>query len=117
MKTSNSCTEYLFSYGTLQQEGVQLATFGRKLDGEPSTLKGYRLLMVQITDQDVIAKSGSAKHPILSYTGNDEDEITGMVFKVSSDEISYADEYEVGDYKRIKVTLTSGVACWVYVAI
>ena len=25
--------EKLFSYGTLQQEGVQLATFGRKLEG------------------------------------------------------------------------------------
>jgi len=30
----------LFSYGTLQEERVQLSTFGRRLSGEPDALPG-----------------------------------------------------------------------------
>ncbi|WP_321161248.1 gamma-glutamylcyclotransferase family protein [Verminephrobacter eiseniae] len=37
-------TEYLFSYGTLRLEPVQIATFGRKLDGAPDRLPGHRLV-------------------------------------------------------------------------
>ena len=40
--------EHLFSYGTLQTEAVQLATFGRKLVGEPDTLLGYRQTMIAL---------------------------------------------------------------------
>src|SRR5689334_5312839 len=35
--------ELLFAYGTLQQEAVQLATFGRRLEGVEDALPGYRL--------------------------------------------------------------------------
>ena len=31
----------LFSYGTLQQQNVQLATFGRLLKGSPDSLVGF----------------------------------------------------------------------------
>src|SRR6218665_501282 len=37
-------TEYLFYYGTLRLEPVQIATFGRKLDGAPERLRGHRLV-------------------------------------------------------------------------
>lgn len=50
----------LFSYGTLRQSDVQLATFGRLLDGTPDTLVGYRLGKIEITDLDVIAKVANA---------------------------------------------------------
>ena len=40
----------LFSYGTLQQEGVQRAAFGRRLAGVSDTLVGYRQSMVAIED-------------------------------------------------------------------
>lgn len=36
-------TERLFSYGTLQQENVQIATFGRLLNGAPDALVGFKL--------------------------------------------------------------------------
>ena len=36
-------SEELFTYGTLQLEEVQLATFGRVLEGRPDALVGYRL--------------------------------------------------------------------------
>lgn len=56
MKTKT--TELLFSYGTLQQEEVQLATFGRKLEGKLDQLLGYVLSMLKIRDPHVLATSG-----------------------------------------------------------
>ena len=44
-----------FSYGTLQQEGVQIAQFGRMLTGRADALVGWRQEMVEITDPDVLA--------------------------------------------------------------
>ncbi len=107
--------EYLFSYGTLQQEAVQLATFNRKLSGTPETLTGYRLGQVEIKDEDVIEKSGLQYHPIISYTGNAQDIITGTAFSITHADLLAADAYEAEDYKRIEVTLASGRHAWVYI--
>jgi hypothetical protein len=40
----------LFSYGTLQDQAVQLATFGRELKGRADSLPGYKQNWVEITD-------------------------------------------------------------------
>ena len=42
--------EQLFTYGTLQLEEVQLETFGRRLEGRPDDLIGYRLVKITIED-------------------------------------------------------------------
>jgi len=110
-------TEKLFSYGTLRYDNVQLATFGRKLNGSPDALCGYRLEILQIQDPDVIATSGESNHPILMSTGKDIDKVEGIVFDVSLEELESADKYEVADYKRISVILYSGVSAWVYVSV
>ena len=109
-------SERLFSYGTLQQENVQLATFGRLLDGGADALVGFAQRTVVITDPDVIAKSGKTQHPIVVRTGEDADRVPGMVFAVTAAELAAADAYEVDDYARIVVTLASGMQAWVYVA-
>lgn len=108
--------ENLFSYGTLQLESVQLSTFHRLLDGRKDSIIGYSLSYIEIVDQEVIAKSGETHHPIITYSGKAEDEVEGMVFNVTNEELLQADEYEVGDYKRITVPLKSGGLTWVYVA-
>lgn len=108
-------TTKLFSYGTLQYEAVQLANFGRKLEGSLDDLPGFELSMIEITDPSVIATSGEAFHPIISYTGNPADQVNGMVFEISAEELRRADSYEVSDYKRIAVKLKSGISAWVYV--
>lgn len=108
-------TEKLFFYGTLQYEAVQLANFGRKLEGRKDKLPGFALSMLEITDPDVIATSGEAFHPIVTYTGDSADTVEGMVFDVSIDELKRADAYEVADYKRVAIKLDSGVFAWVYV--
>ena len=109
--------ENLFSYGTLRYESVQVATFGRKLEGKQDSLLGYSLKQVQITDQDVIAKSGEDVHIIIHYSGNIEDRVPGMVFQISRKELENADKYEVADYKRVEVELLSGISAWVYVSV
>ena len=106
---------YLFSYGTLQQAAVQMSNFGRMLTGVPDTLDGYRVDMVEITDPIVLAQSGLAFHPILRFTGDANDSVTGTAFAVTPMEIEQADRYEVDDYQRISVTLSSGVSAYVYV--
>ena len=106
--------ELLFSYGTLQQEEVQHAAFGRKLAGMRDALPGWRQEMVEITDPDVLASSGKHFHPIL-VQGNAADQVEGMAFEITPAELAAADRYEVSDYKRIAVTLVSGRDAWVYV--
>lgn len=110
-------TENLFSYGTLRYEKVQIATFGRKLSGQPDSLPGYSLEKLKITDPDVIAKSGEEFHSIIHHSGDPKDQIPGIVFKISPKELIEADKYEVADYKRIQVQLLSGITAWVYVSI
>ncbi len=105
----------LFSYGTLQQENVQRATFGRLLGGEPDVLPCYARTMVEITDPDVLATSGERFHPIVSHSGNPADGVAGTVFRITGAELLAADTYEVSDYRRISVRLASGLEAWVYV--
>ena len=59
----------LFSYGTLQQEDVQLATLGRRLSGVADALVGYRQAMTAIQDPEVVRTSGKTHHPIVAFTG------------------------------------------------
>lgn len=108
--------ERLFTYGTLQTESVQLSTFGRKLKGSPDALPGYRLQMIQITDQDFVATSGAEYHRNLEFTGSTSDLVEGTVFSVTQQELEQADAYEPDGYKRIRVKLRSGTDAWVYVS-
>jgi gamma-glutamylcyclotransferase (GGCT)/AIG2-like uncharacterized protein YtfP len=107
-------SELLFSYGTLQQEGVQLAQFGRRLEGRADALPGWRTAMVEITDPEVLIKSGKTHHPIV-MPGRKDDSVAGTVFEITAQELAAADAYEVSDYKRVSAPLASGVTAWVYV--
>ena len=104
----------LFSYGTLRLPAVQLATFGRLLDGRDDAAPGYRLTWVEITDPDVIATSGSDRHPIMVESDEPADAVEGRVLEITQDELAAADEYEVDDYARVLVRLRSGAQAWVY---
>ncbi|MFW0754192.1 gamma-glutamylcyclotransferase family protein [Pseudomonas sp. H11T01] len=105
----------LFSYGTLQDQAVQLSNFGRELKGRPDTLPGYKQKLVEITDPAVLTASGKTHHPIVQESGDVSDEIVGTVFEITAQELIAADQYEVADYKRVRVALKSGTSAWVYV--
>jgi hypothetical protein len=115
MPPKDADTEHLFSYGTLQLAQVQLSTFGRTLEGSADALPGFRNAMVRILDPKVVETSGKTHHPIVQFTGDDRDSVGGAVFRVSREELLNADRYEVAAYRRIAVTLASGLRAWVYV--
>lgn len=94
-------TENLFAYGTLRMEEVQLANFGRKLEGVSDALVGYRLVM-------------SGEHRNLEFTGNYDDVVEGMVFKIIPEELMQADAYEPEGYARVEVRSRGGLDVWVY---
>ena len=54
-------------------------------------------------------------HPVVTASADPNDEVAGKVFCISAEELEAADRYEVSDYKRIEVTLKSGIQAWVYV--
>ena len=108
--------ELLFSYGTLQQQNVQRANFGRLLLGVADSLPNYIIGEIRITDERVLNESGKEFHPILQFTGDPKDEVQGTVFELTIDELQQADDYEVDDYQRIRATLKSGCSCWIYAA-
>ena len=107
----------MFAYGTLQTEAVQLATFGRRLAGQPDALVGYSLTMIQIEDQDFVAASGTAHHRNLQFTGSASALVEGTVFTLTKKELEQADAYEPAGYKRVLAQLKSGMQAWVYLNI
>jgi len=48
--------EYLFSYGTLQKDKIQLAFFGRILQVWNDMLRGYKMISIEIKDNAFLAK-------------------------------------------------------------
>jgi hypothetical protein len=108
-------TEYLFSYGTLQLETVQMATFGRLLTGNRDVLTGFEESLLKIDDPAVISISGKSQHTIAKFTGRTSDTISGIVYAVTPEEIQKADKYEVAACRRVAVVLQSGTKAWVYV--
>lgn len=108
--------EALFSYGTLQDAAVQRRLFDRRLDGSDDALVGFRLDWLEERDPDAVAASGVVRHPVVHETGVDGDRVAGQLLRITQAELQRADEYEQGDYRRVRVTLASGRSAWLYVA-
>jgi Gamma-glutamyl cyclotransferase, AIG2-like len=106
----------IFSYGTLQEEPVQLSTFGRRLDGRRDELVGFEPASVKIEDEDLAAANGRTHHANVTFNGRHDCRVSGTVFEISDSELLAADEYEkTASYTRIVATLASGKRAWVYV--
>jgi gamma-glutamylcyclotransferase (GGCT)/AIG2-like uncharacterized protein YtfP len=105
----------LFSYGTLQQADVQLAAFGRLLEGEQDELPGFKRSLVAITDSRVVAETGMTHYANVTFSGEQDSRVGGTVYEITEAELLAVDEYEQdAAYKRILVVLTSGKEAWVY---
>jgi hypothetical protein len=115
MADTKNATVLLFSYGTLQDKAVQLANFGRELAGSADSLPGYLASLIAIRDPAVVKASGKTHHTIVDPSGNAGDEVRGMVYQVTPQELEAADRYEVSEYTRVSATLKSGKRAWVYV--
>ena len=106
----------LFSYGTLQQENVQLSTFGKRLDGQRDELSGFEQSSVKIEDPQVAAATGRTHHANVKFNGHEASRVPGMVFEITDAELASVDNYEAAfSYKRVAAMLASGRQAWVYV--
>ena len=115
MTTSNP-TVLLFSYGTLQDKRVQVATFGRELVGRADELPGFGRRMVAILNPSEVARSGQTHHANVEPSSNPDDLVAGTVLEITEQELAVADKYEeLAEYRRILVKLRSGDQAWVYV--
>ncbi|MCJ7465717.1 MAG: gamma-glutamylcyclotransferase [Maribacter sp.] len=101
---SLAATQYLFTYGTLQDETVQYAHFKRKLVGDQDVLPYYRIA------EELIANA----YPNVTYTGNPDDSVPGITYLLTNKELLKADTYEGQAYQRIEVELSSGKKAWLY---
>ena len=105
----------LFSYGTLQQPEVQLANYGRLIEGQADGLPGYALAQLNIENPHVVALSGKAVHTIARPTGDPRDRVGGTVLLLTEAELEATDTYEVDAYQRVEARLESGRIAFVYV--
>jgi len=106
----------LFSYGTLQEEDVQLFTFGRLLQGQRDELPGFEPSFVRIEDPQAAAASGKTHHANVTFNGRNDSRVSGTVFEITDAELAAADDYEqLAAYKRISARLASGKQAWLYV--
>lgn len=96
---------YIFTYGTLQEQRIQHALFGRTLKGVKDELKGYLLS----------SEKAYGQYPIIQPSLNKTDTILGMVYELSEHELLQTDNYEGASYTRKKLRLRSGKMAWVYV--
>jgi len=106
----------LFSYGTLQLEAVQLANYGRLIDGERDALLGYELAPLLIADPHVVAVSGKSVHMIARPSGDPTARVIGTLLYLNQAELEASDAYEELSYMRVQVRLESGRLAFVYVS-
>jgi gamma-glutamylcyclotransferase (GGCT)/AIG2-like uncharacterized protein YtfP len=99
----------LFSYGTLQQEAVQMSVFGRALRGQPDEVVGFEHYLLTVDEAN-----GRNTYSILRFNGSKDSRVRGVVFEISESELAKADEYEPPPYTRVAAMLASGKEAWVY---
>jgi gamma-glutamyl AIG2-like cyclotransferase len=109
-------SEWLFSYGTLQNEDTQLKLFGRRLSGTADVLEGYQIATIEILDVNFIARGESKFQKSLVCTNRQSDCVMGTALQLSEQELLLADQYEPANYKRTMLRLKSGIHVWVYIA-
>jgi len=97
--------ERIFSYGTLQDPSVQTQWIGRPLNGEPDSVKGFRLEEIDI-DKEVFW--------ILVPDKKTKQIICGQVLEITKKELQAFDEYEGEAYQRSLLTMMTGRTAWVY---
>lgn len=100
----HSATEYLFTYGTLQDKEIQQMVFSRILKGNKDLLKEYTI------SKELVG----GLYPTLRSSPKSEKGVPGIVYIISKDELRRVDVYEGDAYLRKKVRLTSGTEAWVY---
>ena len=98
-------TDNIFVYGTLQNPVIRSGVIGKEVKTYIGLLKGFK--------RGEIIQDG-IKYPIIRHTGDTEDFIEGVYFKVDDEDLQNMDKYEGEGYIRKRVTLVNGIEAWVY---
>ncbi|MCO5725086.1 gamma-glutamylcyclotransferase family protein [Robiginitalea marina] len=99
--------EFLFAYGTLLENRVQQAVFGRLIEGEPDILPGYE-------KQDGMVLG---TYPGLFRAPGTKGRVAGRRLPLTAGEFRQADAYEGALYRRAYLELASGHRAWVYLPV
>jgi gamma-glutamylcyclotransferase (GGCT)/AIG2-like uncharacterized protein YtfP len=113
MSGNHDPVQLLFSYGTLQDEKIQLELFGRRLIGANDRLRGFRIGQLQLSTGNEANPDNIQSYPV-AIAGDQTDCIEGKTYQLTLEELQRADLYETKAYSRVKVQLESGISAWVY---
>ena len=102
--------EQIFSYGTLRSKEIQMQVFNKLLTGTPDQLMGYKIKDLQIEEE-----FGMADYVVAVPTEDAADPIHGIVYNISPSDLAKVDVFESNAYKRVEVTLKSGIIAWIYI--
>jgi len=107
----------IFSYGSLQEEAVQLSVYGRVLRGEPDALLHCVRELIAVPSWHKAAASGVAHYANVVFTPGSDSRVAGTALELTDAELTASDGYEQdADYVRVMATLASGRRAWVYVS-
>jgi gamma-glutamylcyclotransferase (GGCT)/AIG2-like uncharacterized protein YtfP len=107
----------LFSYGSLQEQAVQLSVYGRALRGEPDELMHCVREHIAVPSWHKAAASGVTHYANVVFQPESDSRVAGTVLELTDAELVASDAYEQdADYVRVMTTLASGRRAWVYVS-
>jgi hypothetical protein len=96
-------SEFLFSYGTLQDPRIQEEIIGRTLLGESDVLENFWVSDTLLEGLYLVGERKIGHH------------LVGIVSPIVSEDLIPLDIYEGDAYKRVKVSLQSSKKAWVYI--
>jgi gamma-glutamylcyclotransferase (GGCT)/AIG2-like uncharacterized protein YtfP len=107
----------IFSYGSLQEEAVQLAVYGRVLRGEPDQLLHCVRERIAVPPWHKAAAAGITHYQNAVFVPGSDSHVEGTALELTDTELEASDGYERdADYVRIETVLASGRRAWVYVS-
>lgn len=109
--------QLLFSYGSLQEEAVQLSICGRKLRGEADELFDCVRTMIEVPKWHKAAQTGLTHYATVTFAPASGSSVPGTLLELTEAELSATDSYERdSEYVRVKAALISSRNAWVYVS-
>jgi gamma-glutamylcyclotransferase (GGCT)/AIG2-like uncharacterized protein YtfP len=105
----------VFSYGSLREEAVQIAIFGRVVRIEPDELIDSVRTLVAVPKSHKAAAAGLTHYANVEDAPGSGSRVPGVVLELTEPQIAVCDAYEKdADYVRVPAILASGRRAWVY---
>jgi hypothetical protein len=107
----------VFSHGSLQEEAVQVALYGRVLRCEPDELVDCIRTQIAVPSWHKAAAAGVKYYANVTFVPGSGSRVAGKVFELTEAELVVTDSYEKdAEYVRVRADLASGRRAWVFVS-